>query len=37
MAPDDWIYENEKAENGGEIDDGLYAVDYQVYGSNAQF
>jgi hypothetical protein len=37
FKPDDWTYENEKAENGGEIVDGLYAVDYSTLGNQALF
>ena len=37
FKPDDWTYENEKIENGGEIADGLYAVDYSTLGNVSIF
>ncbi len=33
ISPDSWIYENEKAENGGQILKGLYASDPYTAGS----
>lgn len=34
---DNWVYDNEKPENGGSINNGLYAVDYNTLNSNAIF
>jgi hypothetical protein len=37
IIPDEWVYENEKPENGGEISSGLYASDPETIGSVALF
>ena len=37
ISPDSWIYENEKAENGGQILNGLFASDPLTYDSVAIF
>lgn len=37
INPDYWVYQNEKSENGGQIDDGLYASDPLTSGSVASF
>jgi len=37
INPDNWIYQNEKQENGGEITDGLYAADPMTLGTVASF
>ena len=37
LIPDTWIYENENAQNGGLIKDGLYAFDTELLGQNATF
>ena len=37
ISPDSWIYENEKAENGGQILKGLYASDPLTMDSVAIF
>jgi hypothetical protein len=31
ISPNDWTYDNEKPENGGEIKDGLFAFDPLIY------
>jgi hypothetical protein len=37
ISPDSWIYENEKAENGGQILNGLFASDPLTHESVAIF
>jgi hypothetical protein len=37
LIPDAWLYENENAQNGGLIKDGLYAFDTELLGQNAAF
>jgi hypothetical protein len=37
LTPDNWVYENEKQENGGKSIEGIYASDPSVYGVEAVF
>lgn len=37
LTPDTWVYENEKLENGGHNDDGVFAADPDSFGSVAMF
>ena len=37
ITPDNWVYEKEKPENGGQILDGLYASDPETFDANAMF
>ena len=37
INPDYWVYQNEKSENGGQIEDGLYASDPLTVGTVASF
>ena len=37
LTPDNWIYENEKPENGGTSNDGIFASDPSTLGTEAMF
>ena len=37
LTPDTWVYENEKAENGGQSSDGIFASDPSTLGTEAMF
>ena len=37
LTPDNWVYENERAENGGQSPDGIFAADPSSFGSEAMF
>jgi hypothetical protein len=37
LTPDYWVYENERAENGGQSSDGIFASDPSTFGSVAMF
>ncbi len=37
LTPDNWVYENERPENGGQSSDGILASDPTAFGSEAMF
>ena len=37
LTPDNWVYENERSENGGQSSDGIFASDPSTLGTEAMF